>query len=63
MFLDYPNGVFVSSVTDDGSNTWLSAAVTADGGPGNAKTSVTVQASDWAGRRKYGGCWKVVPYM
>ncbi len=51
MFLDYPSDVSVSSITDDGSNTWPAAAVTADGGSGNAKTSVFVLPNVAAGTR------------
>jgi len=51
MFLDYPSDVSVSSITDDGSNAWPAAAVTADGGSGNAKTSVFVLPNVAAGTR------------
>jgi len=51
MFLDYPSDVSVSSITDDGGNAWPAAAVTADGGSGNAKTSVFVLPNVAAGTR------------
>ena len=51
MFLDYPHGVSVSSITDDGNNTWPAAAVTADGGVGSAATAAYVLLNAASGTR------------
>src|SRR5882724_13531999 len=51
MFLDYPHGVSVSSITDDGNNTWPAAAVTADGSVGSAATAAYVLPNGASGTR------------
>src|SRR5437016_12071670 len=51
MFLDYPHGVPVSSITDDGNNTWPAAAVTADGSVGSAATAAYVLPNGASGTR------------
>ena len=51
MFLDYPHGVSVSSITDDGLNTWPAAAVTADSGVGSTVTGAYVLPNAASGTR------------
>jgi len=51
MFLDYPHGASVSSITDDGHNTWPAAAVTADGSVGSAATAAYVLPNGASGTR------------
>ncbi len=51
MFLDYPHGVSVFSITDDGNNTWPAAAVTADGSVGSAATAAYVLPNGASGTR------------
>jgi len=53
MFLDYPHGSLVSSITDDRGNTWpATAAVAADGGVGSPVTAVYVLPNAAAGTRE-----------
>src|SRR6185503_2220416 len=53
MFLDYPHGSLVSSVTDDRGNSWpTTAAAAADGGVGSPVTAVYVLPNAAAGTRE-----------
>src|SRR5262245_21212224 len=53
MFLDYPHGSLVSSITDDRGNSWsATAAVLADGGVGSPVSAVYVLANAAAGTRE-----------
>ena len=50
LYLDYPHGDTVSSITDTIGNTWSTTpAVTADGGPGNALTAIYLMPDSGAG--------------
>ena len=51
MFIDYPSGNTISSIRDDGSNIWPSAAATVDAGTGNTKTSAYVLPNAASGTR------------
>jgi hypothetical protein len=51
MFIDYPSGTTIRSISDDGSNNWPTAAATVDANAGNTKTSAYVLPNAASGTR------------